>query len=180
MQKRNALFKGSLLTIVIGLVGTFEGYRTTAYQDTGNIWTICYGETLNVHRGKVATKAQCDNMLVQSLLRHNKPFESLPYELPDNVHLATLDWAYNVGTGNATRSTLWKYLKAGEWEQACDQLPRWAYVAGKDCSKRSNNCYGVYLRRHTEQQICLGQITGNHAIQALGGSKFIPDGASLQ
>lgn len=180
VQKKNALFKGSLLAIAIGLVGTFEGYRTESYQDTGKIWTICYGETLGVKAGQTASKQQCDNMLIQSLLRHNKPFESLPHQLPDNVHLATLDWVYNVGTGNATRSTLWKYLRAGEWERACDQLPRWSRVAGKDCSIRSNNCYGVYQRRHVEQQICLGQITGDQAIHALGGDKYIPDGATLQ
>lgn len=180
MQKKNALFKGGALAVLIGLVGTFEGYRTTAYQDTGGVWTICYGETKGVTRGQVATKSQCDNRLIQSLLEHNAPFEKLPIELPENVHLATLDWTYNVGVTNATQSTLWKYLRAGDWEQACDQLPRWANVKGKSCAVKANNCYGVYTRRLTEQKICLGEITGDQAIRALGGQKYIPDGATLQ
>ncbi|UTC25957.1 putative lysozyme [Phage vB_KsaM-C1] len=168
MQTRNVLAGSTILGSLIALVAGFEGYRTDAYRDTGGVWTICYGETKGVKRGDTATKQQCDNMLIKSLLAHNKPFESLPYELPDNVHLATLDWAYNVGTANATSSTLWQYLRGRQWEKACNELPKWRFVANQDCSIRSNNCWGVYQRRLTEQKICLGEITGEEAARALG------------
>ena len=170
MQTRNVLAGSTILGSLIVLVAGFEGYNVDAYRDTGGIWTICYGETKGVKRGDTATKQQCDNMLIKSLLAHNKPFESLPRELPDNVHLATLDWAYNVGTGNATSSTLWKYLRRGEWEKACNELPKWRFVAKRDCSIRSNNCWGVYQRRLTEQKICLDEVTGNEAARALGAA----------
>lgn len=179
MQKKN-MVTGGILATLISLVAGFEGYRQSSYQDTGGVWTICYGETAGVKKGQTATKQQCDNQLVQSLLKHNKPFESLPLELPDNVHIAALDWAYNVGTGNATSSTLWKYLKVGQWEKACDELIKWRYVAGKDCSIRSNNCSGVYKRRQIETQICLGEITGNQTIAALGGKLPVADRAETR
>jgi len=177
MQKKNVLAGSTIIGTLFALVAGFEGYKTTAYQDTGKVWTICYGETKGVKRGDTATKQQCDNMLIQSLLAHNKPFESLPYELPDNVHLATLDWTYNVGTGNATSSTLWKYLRVGQWEKACNELPKWRFVAKQDCSIRSNNCWGVYQRRLMEQKICLGQITGDEAVRSLGAKVLPADGA---
>lgn len=176
MQRRNVL-TGGVLATAMGLVVGFEGYRTNAYQDTGKVWTICYGETKGVKQGDKATKQQCDNILLQSLLAHNKPFESLPVELPDNVHLATLDWAYNVGTGNATSSTLWKYLRVGQWEKACNELPKWRFVAKQDCAISSNNCSGVYKRRILEQKICLGEVTGDDAIRQLGGKVMLADGA---
>ena len=79
MQTRNVLAGSTILGSLIALVAGFEGYRTDAYRDTGGVWTICYGETKGVKRGDTATKQQCDNMLIKSLLAHNKPFESLPY-----------------------------------------------------------------------------------------------------
>lgn len=169
MQTRNVLAGSTILGSVVALVMGFEGVSYNAIKPVpSDPWTICHGETKGVKRGDKATPEQCKNMLIKSLLAHNKPFESLPYELPDNVHLATLDWAYNVGTANATSSTLWQYLRGRQWEKACNELPKWRFVAKQDCAIRSNNCWGVYQRRLTEQKICLGEITGEEAARALG------------
>ena len=73
---------GSLLAAAMALAAGFEGVRYVSYQDVGNVWTVCYGETLGVKKGDTATPAQCESQLIASLLRHNKPFESLPRELP--------------------------------------------------------------------------------------------------
>jgi lysozyme len=185
MQKRNLLIGGTggVLGIAMGLIFGFEGYRTEAYPDTGKVWTICYGETLGVKKGDKATPEQCNNMLMQSLARHNKPFESLPNELPQNVHLAMLDWTYNVGVGAATSSTAWKYLKSGQYDKACAELPKWRFVTvnGKklDCSIKSNNCSGVWKRRQIEQDICLGKVTPEQALTMLGSKPMDADGATL-
>jgi len=162
MQKRNIL-GGGVLVMAVALTTQFEGFSTKAYPDAGNVWTICYGETKGVKRGDAATREQCDSQLIKSLLTHNEPLTKLPNELPDNVHLATLDWVYNVGATNATKSTLWKYLQQGKYNEACGEFTKWRYVAGKDCSK-DRSCTGVYTRRIVERDLCMGKITINQAL----------------
>ena len=39
---------GSLLAAAMALAAGFEGVRYVSYQDVGNVWTVCYGETLGV------------------------------------------------------------------------------------------------------------------------------------
>ena len=177
-SKRNIL-GGGLLAVAMGLAAGFEGYRTLAYQDTGNVWTICYGETLGVKRGDTSTRQQCDNQLVKSLLKHNEPLTKLPHDLPDNVHLAVLDWTYNVGTGAATRSQLWKNLQAGNYPAACKQFERWRFVAGRDCSK-DRSCAGVWKRRQIERDLCNGTLSPEAAIAQLGSRLGEPDKAGWQ
>lgn len=178
-MKHNLIGGTALLTVAMGIVAGFEGYRTTAYPDAGNVWTICYGETKGVRHGDTATKQQCDNQLVTSLLAHNEPLTRLNRELPDNVHLAVLDWTYNIGTGAATRSTLWKYLEAGQYAQVCQQFERWRFVAGRDCAK-DKSCTGVWKRRQIERDLCTGAISPSQALTMLGSKPGNPDGANTR
>lgn len=182
MNKRNTLVgagAAGILGLAVALVGQFEGIELESYQDTGGVWTICYGETLGVKPGQTATYEQCDNQLVKSLIKHNEPITTLKRDLPDGVHLAVLDWMYNVGTGAATRSTLWRHLETGNYAAACDQLFRWRFVAGRDCSK-DRSCTGVWKRRQIENAVCTGAMTPEAAIVQLGGKLPAPDGAGVK
>ncbi|MGL4680820.1 MAG: lysozyme [Plesiomonas sp.] len=165
MQKRNVV-AGTVLAAIMGITVGYEGVRTTAYRDAGGVPTICMGETLGVVMGQTATLQECKDRHVQSLIRHNEPLTKLP-QMPVNVHIAVLDWTYNVGTGAAQRSTLWKYLQASQWEKACGEFTKWRFVAGKDCSK-DRSCTGVWTRRVDERDLCLGKITPNQLLQKLG------------
>ena len=168
---------GSLLAAAMALAAGFEGVRYVAYQDVGNVWTICYGETLGVKKGDTATPADCKSQLIAGLLRHNAPFEKLPRQLPANVHLAALDFCYNVGVGNCTNSTLWRHLQTGRYDEACQQFTRWRYAAGRDCSIAGNNCRGVWERRKLERDICTGAVSIEQAAARLGQKLEAPDGA---
>jgi len=176
MQKRNIL-GGGLLAAAIALVGVLEGRSLIAYPDAGGVWTICDGETKGVKRGDKATPEQCDSQLVKSLIAHNEPLTKLPRELPENVHLAVLDWTYNVGATNATRSTLWKYLQQGNYPAACGEFTKWRFVAGRDCA-RDKSCTGVYKRRLIERDLCTGTMTTNQALVKLGAEPLAADGAT--
>ena len=168
---------GSLLAAAMALAAGFEGVKYVAYQDVGGVWTLCNGETLGVKRGDTATPEQCDNMLIAGLLRHNAPFEKLPRQLPANVHLAALDFCYNVGTGNCTRSTLWRHLETGRYDEACQQFTRWRYAAGRDCSQPGSQCRGVWERRKLERDICTGAVSIEQAAARLGQKLEAPDNA---
>lgn len=162
----NKLTKVSL-AVAICVTGAFEGYRTIAYQDIGGVWTACFGETLGIKKGDSFTDEQCRAMLASSLNKHNTPLEEIPQQLPLGVHIAALDFAYNVGVGNLRHSTLFRYLKNGDYDAACAEFPRWRYAAKRDCSIRSNNCYGVYTRRLIEQDLCSGQLSIEQALVKL-------------
>ncbi|WP_224164820.1 glycoside hydrolase family protein [Vibrio penaeicida] len=62
-----------LLIAVIALTGGFEGYRLIAYQDSGGVWTACYGETLGIQPDARFSPEECDAMFGASLSRHNTP-----------------------------------------------------------------------------------------------------------
>lgn len=174
---RNKLV-GSLLAAAMALGAGFEGVRYAAYQDVGDVWTICYGETLGVKKGDTTTPEQCKSQLISSLLRHNKPFERLPRQLPERVHLAALDFCYNVGTGACTNSTLWRHLQTGRYDEACQQFTRWKYAAGQDCSAKGSQCRGVWVRRQLERDICTGAVSIEDAVTLLGQTLGAPDNAT--
>ena len=169
---------GSLLAAAMALAAGFEGVRYVSYQDVGNVWTVCYGETLGVKKGNTATPAQCESQLIAGLLRHNKPLESLPRQLPERVHLAALDFCYNVGVGNCTSSTLWRHLQTGRYDEACQQFTRWRYAAGRDCSAAGSQCRGVWERRKLERDICTGAVSIEQASARLGRKLEDPDNAT--
>jgi len=62
------------------------------------------------------------------------------------------DAVYNIGPKVACNSTAAKYLKAGNYEAACRELPRWnrATVAGV-----SVVLPGLTKRRNLEMALCL-------------------------
>ncbi|HIF9238271.1 TPA: lysozyme [Photobacterium damselae] len=167
MAPPNRLTK-PLLLAALALTGAFEGYRLVAYQDSGGIWTACYGETLGIKPKQVFDHETCEAMFSSSLQRHNRPLEAIPHALPPQVHLASLDLAYNIGIHAFQRSTLHRHLQDADYEAACQQFIRWRYVNGKDCRDRANQCYGIVIRRSLVQQLCLGEIDINHALASLG------------
>ncbi|EPP5371484.1 lysozyme [Vibrio cholerae] len=163
---------GAVLIGAVALTGAFEGKRNVAYQDVGGVWTVCNGETNGVKQGDKYTDAQCAEMLAKSLEKHNKPLEKLDYQLPPNVHIATLDFAYNVGVGNLESSTLYRHLQNRQIQYACYQFNRWTKVriGGelRDCRNPQWNCRGIVVRREIETQLCLGQISVREALYLLG------------
>ncbi|MDW6094041.1 lysozyme [Vibrio rhizosphaerae] len=159
---------GPVLFGAIAVTGTLEGIRNKPYQDSGGIWTICHGETAGVTQNQSYTDEQCAMLLASSLSYHNEPLESLNYQLPPNVHIAALDFSYNLGTNALRRSTLYEKLQGHDIAGACQEFNRWVYVAGRDCRKEGSNCSGIVTRREIETQLCTGELSIKAALQQLG------------
>lgn len=136
-----------------------EGTQNLPYRDSGGKWTVCTGQTgIPMH---YYTDAQCSEILTNTLstvaasIQASTPgFDALP----NGVKIASLDFAYNVGVGAYNGSTYRQLLVAKNVPAACEQLLRWRFVAGRDCSVRANNCYGVWQRRQAEKEMCLGTV----------------------
>lgn len=141
--------------IATTFIGDKEGMELVAYQDGAKVWTICRGHTDGVKPGQTATKDQCDRWFTSEV------GESL--ELVDRIvtvpmsparHAAVASFcAYNIGIGKCASSTFIKRLNAGD-PQACDEIPKWVYVGGKDCRDPANNCRGIVTRRQQEAELC--------------------------
>lgn len=134
-----------------------EGTVHKAYRDTGGIYTICSGHTEGVKAGDIATDSQCGVFLRQDTLKAIVIVDMLTDNapIPSETKKVFVDEVFNAGAGNFKKSTMLKLIKAGDLAGACRQFPRWKYVGGKDCSIRSNNCYGIIVRRKEQTTACL-------------------------
>lgn len=117
--------------LAITLVGGFEGLRLVAYRDPVGISTACFGETKGIRMGMTFTRAECDKMLLDSLIEHETGMERcITVPLKDETHVALLSFTYNVGVGAFCKSTLVRKLNAGDTKGACDELMRWNKAGG--------------------------------------------------
>lgn len=133
-----------------------EGLRTTAYQDGGGVWTICYGHTGDVTPGEVATKEDCDVQLSQDIDKAEvivTKLVSVPMTEPQRASVISF-CAYNLGPGKCKTSTFIKKLNAGDKTGVCQEIKRWIYDGGKDCRVKGNNCAGQIDRRDMESELC--------------------------
>ncbi len=142
--------------VVLALVMFFEGLSLTAYRDTGNVWTICYGHTAGVRPGDIATRSQCAGWLWEDLQHAIRAVDShLRADVGMLCRVALTDFVFNVGAPSFARSTLLRRFNAGDRLGAPDEFLRWTYVAGKDCRDPANGCGGIVTRRQVARELCL-------------------------
>lgn len=65
--------------------------------------------------------------------------------------------AYNIGATAFCDSTLVRKLNTRDYAGACAEISRWTRFQGKDCTIRSNGCYGLATRRAAERATCEGR-----------------------
>ncbi|MCL4712152.1 MAG: lysozyme [Pseudorhodoplanes sp.] len=137
---------------VVAVVGAHEGLQLAAYRDPIGIPTICYGETKHVRMGMTATRAECDALLVRSLIEHEDGMLTcLTSTVPEGAHMAFLSLTYNIGVGNFCRSTLVRKANAGDLHGACDEILKWNKAGGIVWR-------GLVRRREEERKICIGGL----------------------
>jgi len=122
------------------LVCEFEGCILTAYPDPGTKgepWTIGYGHTSAagdpvVTRGMKITSERAWQILRQDLEKVERQVEFL-IEVPvtQDQFDVLVDFTFNVGSGNLSRSTLLRKLNAGDYDAVPGELAKWNKAAGK-------------------------------------------------
>lgn len=131
-------------TACIKLVQEFEGCEKKrgdgsfdAYPDPGSggdPWTIGWGTTgPDVKRGVTWTQQQCDDRFTQDLNKFAQRVAAIigGAATTQPQFDAMVSFAYNVGTGNLTKSTLLKMHKAGDFAGAANEFGKWNKAAGK-------------------------------------------------
>lgn len=118
--------------ILINAIKSFEGYRPNSYQDSAGVWTIGYGHTQGVKKGQKITQAQAESLLRGDLLKAEKYVNGLKLNLTQGQFDALVDFAYNLGTGNLSSSTLLEKIRMkASNEDIQAQFRRWVYAGGK-------------------------------------------------
>ena len=150
-----ALVGTTAATLLLAIVPQFEGTEYKAYKDIAGIWTICQGDTKDVHAGLIETPEGCRKRLEIQLATHAKGMllctPALQGEGKDYLRAAGTSLTYNIGVGAYCKSTIDKRWDVGRWMDGCNGFIAWnkARVKGKLIPVK-----GLTVRRQKEIQIC--------------------------
>jgi len=165
MSNKTKYVVGSLVvsaTFFTSLIG-YEGYSSKPYLDSGKVATIGIGSTKyeNGSTVKMTDKPITKERAIQISKAHISKDEVAFRKSLQGVKLTQteydvyLDFVYNFGQSNWNQSSMRRLLLQNKPRQACDALLKWKYVAKRDCSIRSNGCYGVWSRQLDRRQKCI-------------------------
>lgn len=152
----------------VELIKEFEGFRSSAYKDTGGVWTIGWGTTRIdgrlVRSTDICTKEEATLWLEEDLERFEAIVnKNVKVPLNQNQFDAMVSIVYNVGPGvrgvksgivtlkNGNPSTLLRKLNAGDFQGVPDQFLVWFRTAGSE--------KGLMRRREAERRLFLEPIS---------------------
>lgn len=126
----------------IDLVKHFEGLYLEAYQCPARVWTIGYGHTGLKHKdgtvkkGRIITKDKAEELLAYDLGQFAPGVEKLLFprareEMNDNQFGALVSFAFNVGLGNLSKSTLLQRVNARRYADCPAEFLKWNRAGGK-------------------------------------------------
>jgi lysozyme len=138
---------GQALELALRLIRTFEGCRLRAYRDVVGILTICWGSTRGVKEGEVRTQTQCDMLLASEAGGFMlKVLQLCPELAPYPARLAAVtSFAYNLGLGSLSASTLRRKIRRLDWDGAAAEFPKWRFAGGRAIR-------GLVIRRALERK----------------------------
>lgn len=154
----------------IALIREFEGFFSKAYKCPAGVWTIGYGSThyedgQAVKSGDVISQAYAEKLLQhdvavieRQLIRALNADEII---VSQGQFDALVDFAYNLGASKLVNSTLWKKLKAKDYESAANEFLIWNkikvknIVNGQVVGFKLVEVKGLTRRRQSEQKLFL-------------------------
>ncbi len=137
----------------IQLIKSFEGCLLNAYLDSVQIPTIGYGATFyedgtKVKIGDKITQERANVLLDNHLIHFSQKIKPLiKVELSDNQSSALVSFAFNLGVGALSKSTLLKKVNANPNDKTIEQeFMRWVNAGGKKIN-------GLVRRRTAESKL---------------------------
>ena len=143
------------------LIQEFESFEAKPYLDSARVWTIGYGSTYYPNGKKVTGKDKPINRLYAETIQKNvieNDFEPVINELlkneiekgfiNQNMFDAILSLTYNIGVNGFKRSSVLKWLKQGDKENASNAFLLWNKSGGKVLK-------GLVNRRKKERELFL-------------------------
>jgi len=137
----------------IQLIKSFEGCLLNAYLDSVQVPTIGYGATFyedgtKVKIGDKVTQERANELLEWHINHFAKPLQKLiKVELNDNQFSALVSFAFNLGVGALSKSTLLKKVNANPNDKTIEQeFMKWVSAGGKKLN-------GLVRRRTAENKL---------------------------
>lgn len=140
------------------IVRHFEGLhrlrsdgQVESYLDPVQVWTIGWGHTKTARPGLILSQQQCKELLAQDMGEFETAVRrAVKVPLKQCQFDALVCFAFNVGEGALSRSTLLAKLNAGDFAGAAAEFPRWdkGTVNGKLTSLP-----GLVRRRKSERHL---------------------------
>lgn len=143
----------AVIAMAAAFIAPWEGKRNHAYLDIVGVPTICYGSTKGVRMGDYKTDAECLALFqreVGEFYARIEPCMTIK-RIPISVQASMLELAYNVGTGAACKSTMFKLANAGSYRAACNELDKWVKAGGRVVK-------GLVNRRNASQEMCVRDL----------------------
>ena len=166
MSARNRIAVG-LLTMSLAGFGAWkasEGFTPVAVIPTkGDVPTIGHGSTrwedgTPVKMGDTITRQRAEVLARTLNSQAEKQFAaSLPgVKLHQEEFDLYMDFVGQYGMGNWRPSSMRRDLLAGNYVQACNDLLKYKFAAGYDCSTPGNKrCWGVWQRQLERHAKCM-------------------------
>jgi lysozyme len=136
----------------IKLVKRFEGFSSTPYQCSADVWTVGYGTTrisgkpVNKYMQPIS-REYAEELLMDDIAEFEKAVNELvKVPLEQNQFDALVSLTYNIGIGAFKKSTLLKKLNKGQYDQVPYELARWNKAGGKVLN-------GLVRRRAAEAEL---------------------------
>lgn len=131
----------------LALTESFEGCRLVAYPDSVGVWTIGYGHTKGVVEGMTCTQAQAEQWLLDDVADAEAEVNRLVHiAMSQEEFDALVDFVFNLGIGNFSKSTLLAKLNARDIEGAADEFAKWDRAGGVEVA-------GLLRRRLAEKAL---------------------------
>ena len=136
------------------IIGNAEGCRRNPYECPAGILTVGIGSTeysgLSITPKRIYSDLEIAERWKNDIQVAEKCVNRYGngYQLPQSVFDAATSITFNVGCGAMRKSTMFKYLNVGKYEQACNEFPRWTKAGGKVLP-------GLVIRREKEKALCL-------------------------
>lgn len=134
------------------LIKKLEGFRASAYLDTGNVWTIGFG-TIKYPDGRAVKQGDSctEDQATQWLMNDCKWVDTcldryLTVNITQNQFDALASFVYNVGETQFTKSTMLRLINANQSRAAAEQFDRWVFDDGRKVE-------GLANRRTAEKQL---------------------------
>lgn len=142
----------------IELVKRYEGFISKTYLCPAGYKTIGYGHRTD--EMTTITEPEAENLLRRDL---NKFASKISYSLEQdkitvnqNQFDALCSFAFNLGYSALVFSTLWKKLKAGDFDGASDEFLKWVYITKTvNGEKVKLRLKGLETRRNAERDLFL-------------------------
>jgi lysozyme len=137
----------------LALTRQCEGLRLEAYEDAAGVLTVGYGHTgPDVMAGQTITEFEAEALLRADLAASVACVNrALQVAATQGQFDALVDFCFNVGRGSFLRSSLLRYVNAGEFAAAAKQFGMWVNAGGKPLE-------GLVRRRAAEAALFCGRL----------------------